>query len=113
MRAVRPGIALELFGSQLSHAGLERLRSGALDAVVGRWDFLPEDVRSLVLAEEQLLVALPDNHRLAGAATVTAADIADEPWVALPGGTGATLSNRLHLLGIRRPPGAGLPGYSR
>jgi DNA-binding transcriptional LysR family regulator len=99
VRRERPGLTLELYGSQLSHPGLERLRTGSLDAVVGRWDFLPKDVRSLVVAEEQLLVAVPDDHRLAQAEVITAADVADEPWVVLPGGSGATLSHRLNLLG--------------
>lgn len=101
MRAERPDIALELHGSQLSHAGLQRLRSGDLDAVIGRWDALPADIDSLVLTEERLFVALPDDHPLATHETVTAADVAGEPWVVLPGGSGATLSNRLHLLGTR------------
>ena len=101
VRSDRPGITLELYGSQLSRPGLEGLRAGALDAVVGRWDMLPRDVESRVVAEEELLVALPDNHSLANAEAVSMADIADEPWIVLPGGSGATLSNRLHLLGIR------------
>lgn len=96
-----PGLTLELHGTQLSQPGLERLRAGDLDAVVGRWDSLPDDVDSIVLAEEELLVALSDDHRLAPVDTLTPADVADEPWIALPGGSGATLSNRLHLLGIR------------
>lgn len=101
VRQDHPNLSLELYGSQLSHPGLERLRAGSLDAVVGRWDFLPRDVRSRVVAEEQLLVALPDDHRLASADVLTAADVADEPWVVLPGGSGATLSHRLNLLGIK------------
>tara|TARA_B100000949_G_scaffold147756_1_gene129771 strand:+ start:265 stop:1233 length:969 start_codon:yes stop_codon:yes gene_type:complete len=103
-RSVRknlPGVSLELSGSQLSHPGLERLRQGSLDAVIGRWDFLPKDVHSRAMATEELLVALPDDHRLAAATSVAAADIAAEPWVVLPGGSGATLSHRLHLLGMR------------
>lgn len=101
VRRQLPGISLELNGSQLSHPGLERLRRGALDAVIGRWDFLPNEVNSRVLAEEELLVAFPDYHRLASSSEVTASDVSAEPWIVLPGGSGATLSNRLHLLGMR------------
>lgn len=101
VRAERPGLSLEFHGSQLSHPGLEKLRGGALDAVIGRWDFLPKEVSSRVIAQEQLLVALPDQHRLAEAEFVEASDLADEPWVVLPGGSGATLSNRLQLLAMR------------
>ena len=99
VRVERPGLRLELFGSQLSYPGLERLRSGSLDAVIGRWDFLPDDVHSCVIAQEELVVVLPDDHRLAGVERLSATDVAEEPWVVLPGGQGASLSNRLHLLG--------------
>ncbi len=99
IRRERPGLSIELESSQLSHAGLGRLIDGSLDAVIGRWDFLPAGTDSRILAREQLLVALPETHRLARRRTVVAADLADEPWVVLPGGSGATLSNRLHLLG--------------
>ncbi|WP_166880609.1 LysR substrate-binding domain-containing protein [Salinibacterium sp. ZJ450] len=101
VRTDRPGLTLELYGSQLSHPGLEGLRAGALDAVVGRWDSLPRDVESRVVASEELWVALPDNHALAQKEAVSMEDIANEPWIVLPGGSGATLSNRLHLLGMR------------
>lgn len=101
VRARRPGIGIELYGSQLSSPGMERLRSHALDAIVGRWDVLPRDVASHVVAHEELVIALPDNHRLVSAERITAADLADESWIVLPGGGGATLSTRLHELSIR------------
>lgn len=96
-----PDIALEMHGAQLSHSGLERLRGGTLDAVVGRWDYLPRDIASVTVAREELVVALSDEHRLAQATSVSIADLADEPWVVLPGGSSATLSNRLRMLGVR------------
>lgn len=100
-RRARPDLSIELRAAQLSQAGLEGLRAGALDAVVGRWDVLPRDVDSRVIAEEELLVAMPHDHRLAPLEAVSVADVADEPWVVLPGGGGATLSRRLHALGMR------------
>lgn len=101
VRAERPDLTVELSGAQLSHPGMERLRSGALDAIVGRWDVLPRDVDSRVLAREDLLIALPEHHRLAASRAVSAPDAADEPWIVLPGGHGATLSTRLHEFGRR------------
>lgn len=97
----RPGIHVDLHGSQLSHPGLERLRTGSLDAIVGRWDYLPRDVGSTPLATEDLLIALPEGHPLAEHPRLSAEILADEPWVVLPGGSGATLWNRLRMLGIR------------
>lgn len=94
----RPDLTISLQGAQLSHPGLERLRSGALDAIVGRWDVLPPEVDSCVVAREQLLIALPEGHRLTSQDALAAADVAQEPWIVLPGGSGATLSSRLHEL---------------
>jgi DNA-binding transcriptional LysR family regulator len=99
LRSERPGLTVELHSAQLSHPGLGRLLDGSLDAVIGRWDFLPDEVDSLVVAREQLLIALPRTHRLAHRAELAPADLAAEDWIVLPGGSGATLSNRLHVLG--------------
>lgn len=101
VRRAHPGLTVELESAQLSHPGLERLRDGSLDALVGRWDFLPRTVDSRVIARESLLVALPSGHRLANRDELRPADLADEPWIVLPGGSGATLSNRLHMLSVQ------------
>lgn len=97
----RPDLTIALQGAQLSHPGLERLRSGDLDAVVGRWDVLPAAVDSCVIAREQLVLALPEHHRLTAHDSVTATELSEEPWIVLPGGSGATLSTRLHELARR------------
>ncbi|SFS00139.1 DNA-binding transcriptional regulator, LysR family [Agrococcus baldri] len=98
-RRERPGLTVELESSQLSRPGLERLQDGSLDLVVGRWDFLPREIESRVIAQEELLVALPSAHRLARHPQISPQQLVDEAWVVLPGGSGATLSHRLHLLG--------------
>jgi len=98
--AERPGIALELFSSQFSHHGLEKVLDGSLDAVIGRWDYLPAEVDSIVLSQEQLLLALPESHPLTSRERVRATDVANEPWIVLPGRGFATLPNRLNVLGI-------------
>lgn len=99
VRHEQPGIALELHSAQFSHRGLEHVVDGTLDLVIGRWDFLPADVDSRVVAHEELLVALPEHHQLAAHARLSPADLASEPWVVLPGRSAATLPNRLHMLG--------------
>lgn len=101
VRRQLPDITLELHGAQLSHPGLERLSAGALDAVVGRWDYLPKGIESLVIAREDLVVALPSEHPLATGESIHASELADESWVVLPGGSSATLSSRLRVLGAR------------
>lgn len=100
-RRAHPGLTVELVSAQLSHPGLERLRDGSLDVLLGRWDFLPREVDSRVIAGESLLVALPASHRLVRRSELRPADLVDEPWIVLPGGSGATLSNRLHMLGLQ------------
>lgn len=97
----RPHLTIALQGAQLSQPGLELLLSGSLDAVVGRWDALAPEIDSCVVAREQLVLALPEHHRLTEKAALSASDVANEPWVVLPGGSGATLSNRLNELAQR------------
>ena len=95
IRAHRPGVHLELHGSQFSHTALEKVLDGALDVAIGRWDFVPAELRSCVMGREEVMVVLPSTHRLAGAARVDIAELADESWVVLPTGPGAALQNRL------------------
>ncbi|WP_309081649.1 LysR family transcriptional regulator [Zhihengliuella sp.] len=100
VRARRPGIDLELHSAQFSHVGLERVLSGDLDLVLGRWDHLPPAVDSRLVATERLLVALPEGHRLAEHDAVRPADLAEEAWIVLPGGARGTLTNRMHTLAL-------------
>lgn len=101
VRRDRPGITLELFSSQFSHLGLERVLDGSLDLVIGRWDFLPAEVDSRSIGRENLVIALPESHRLADQESLTAADQAGESWIVLPGAGTATLPNRLSVLGVK------------
>ena len=61
------------------------LRAGALDvAVVSDYPDGPVDGTGLVLehlCDDELLVALPADHRLAGEPAVDLADLADESWI--------------------------------
>lgn len=98
VRARCPGVRLELHSSQFSPQGLERVISGDLDLSVGRWDFLPAEVRSYLVGRERLIVAMPRTHRLASASSVAMADLAEEEWITLPGGSMSALSNRLQSL---------------
>ena len=98
VRARCPGVRLELHSSQFSPQGLERVVSGDLDLSVGRWDYLPAEVRSYLVGRERLIVAMPKAHRLASAPSVAMADLAEEEWITLPGGSMSALSNRLQSL---------------
>ncbi|MDS2172669.1 LysR family transcriptional regulator [Nesterenkonia sp. CL21] len=100
VRTARPGLMLELYSSQFSHLGLERVLDGSLDLVIGRWDFLPAEVDSAVIALEEVMVVLPSAHPLASQSSVDMADLAEESWITLPGGLGAALPNRLNSLAM-------------
>jgi DNA-binding transcriptional LysR family regulator len=50
-----------------------------------------------VVAEEPLMVALPDTHPLAGRAAIDFADLLDEPFLALPESTGPLRDHWLAL----------------
>jgi DNA-binding transcriptional LysR family regulator len=92
------GINLELISAVLSHHGLDRLLSCELDLALGRWDFLPAEIESRVIAREQLVVAMPLNHRQARVGCVPLPQLAKESWISLPSGPGAALPQRLSML---------------
>lgn len=100
-RAVRqshPGIQLELFSQHFAQPAMSRLLRGEIDVALGRWDYLPPDVNTRVIAVEELVVAVPDTHRLAGRTEVSLAELAGEPFVSLPLQTGSVLIDRLRTL---------------
>ncbi|MEA1652030.1 LysR family transcriptional regulator [Nitrospirillum sp. BR 11164] len=83
-RAQHPGVQLSLelndFG-QLTDA----VRDGALDVALvrGRAAEIP-GLATYAVVEERLLAALPMGHRLAGAAALDLADLADEDFLIIP-----------------------------
>lgn len=102
VRAARPGVTLELYSSQFSHLGLDRVREGSLDVVLGRWDFLPAEIESSVVACEEILAVLPSTHPLADREAVSMAQLKDESWIVLPSGMGAALQGRLNSLAMAK-----------
>ena len=98
VRTHRPGVHLELHGSQFSHTAMQKVLDGSLDVAIGRWDFIPSELRSSVIGHEEVMVVLPSNHPLADSARVDMAQLAEESWVVLPAGPGAALQNRLTSL---------------
>lgn len=99
VRAARPGIVLELRNSQYAHLGLDKLRDGSLDVLIARLDVVPPEFEFETLAEEELLIAMAADHRLADRDFVSPTELGAEPWIVLPGGR-ATGQNRLSLLSV-------------
>ncbi|QCP07257.1 LysR family transcriptional regulator [Micrococcus luteus] len=99
VRRRRPGLTLEIHSSQFSHLGLERVLEGSLDVAIGRWDFIPHELASRVIAHEEAIVALPADHPHAQeTGPIDVGLLRDEPWVTLPSGLGSALANRLTTL---------------
>lgn len=98
LRRRLPGLRLELVSSMLSHTSLGQVLEGSLDIALGRWDVLPADVASMVITQEDLVLAMPEGHRLARHARVGMKELARDSWIVLPSGPGAALPQRLHVL---------------
>ena len=95
-----PRVKLELHSAQFSHLGLARIMDGTLDVVIGRWEFLPAEVTSIVVGVEETLLAVPATHPLATRSSISIQELAEESWIVLPSGFGAALQNRLRSLAM-------------
>jgi DNA-binding transcriptional LysR family regulator len=85
-----PGVVLQLTVSPHGSTGLlDALIDGTLDlAIVSVPGRPPAGIRVRQLLWRRLDLVLPAGHRLAGAAEVRIADLADEPFVDFPAGYG-------------------------
>ena len=91
LRRAHPAVVTSLReGTTPAH--LRRLRAGRLElAVIAVGPDLPyplDDLRSDVLLEGGLLVAVPASHRLAQRGTVDVGELEDEPWIVGDAGGG-------------------------
>lgn len=80
-----PKLALELTEAT-GDVQLQLLDRGEMDAgfMLHASGFIPPGLERVVVATEQLLLALPEHHRLASAAKLTLARVLDEPLVLFP-----------------------------
>ncbi|MDR6174197.1 DNA-binding transcriptional LysR family regulator [Nocardioides zeae] len=98
VRAEAPGIRLELSSQKFARPAMRRLLDGDSDLVLGRWDVVPPDVCADVVVRDDLVVAVPDTHALAGRARASMAELAGQGFVSLPPHEGAVLLDRLRQL---------------
>lgn len=101
VRAHRPGIRLELSSQKFAQPAMRRLLDGKSDLALGRWDLVPPEVSAEVVVEDELVVAVPGTHRLAGRTCTSMAEFAGEGFVSLPPHDGAVLPDRLRRLARR------------
>ncbi|GAA1881817.1 LysR substrate-binding domain-containing protein [Pseudonocardia ailaonensis] len=87
IRAELPDLELDLRGELLGPALLDALRADELDLAVVRPGDLPlDDLATVPLREEPLVVVLPSGHALADAREVRLADLAGTPVITHPSG---------------------------
>ncbi|TDL43107.1 LysR substrate-binding domain-containing protein [Kocuria rosea] len=98
VRRHHPGIELGLYSQSFALPALGRVLRMEMDLGLGRWDVIPADIRTRVVADEHLVIAVPASHRLADADGVHMVELAGEPFVALPPHEGAVLGDRLRRL---------------
>ncbi|MDV9171560.1 LysR family transcriptional regulator [Streptomyces sp. W16] len=91
LRASHPGIELVLEGQTYANVALARVAEGSLDLGFVRLPVTRLGVSTRVIAEEQLVCALPLDHPLAESESIPVADLADEPFVSFPGNAGSSL----------------------
>ncbi|PTT67715.1 LysR family transcriptional regulator [Arthrobacter sp. HMWF013] len=100
VRMAEPGIELKL--RSLVYGGLApgEVAAGAIDIGFSRLPVRDKDVRTRIFAYERILVALPEDHKLASADVVPLADLGSEPFVAFPATIGSNLRNATTRLAL-------------
>lgn len=66
------------------HRQIDALRAGTIDVALSRGPVDLPDLQAKRLRADRFVVALHKNHRLAHRTKISVADLADEPFVALP-----------------------------
>lgn len=104
-RAAHPGVEVVLRHGGGSAAMADEVREGRLDlAVVSIPDRRPAGLLRRLLAREEIALAVPRGHRLAGRRSVTLEQLREEPFVELPQGWGTrmTVDGAFAAAGIER-----------
>jgi DNA-binding transcriptional LysR family regulator len=98
-----PGIEITLSEDSSQHL-IESLLSGRLDlALIGLADTTPEGLAIEVVTDQRLAAIVSDKHSLARRRTVKLADLADQPLITLPAGSGirAALNDGFAAAGLQ------------
>ena len=95
-----PRLRFEVQSSQFADDSLKKVLDKSLHLAIGLWDFLPSDLDSLHLGDDDVLIAVHKNHPLAGQDAVHMSQLAQDPWINLPGGSNSALQNRFRNLSL-------------
>jgi DNA-binding transcriptional LysR family regulator len=95
VREHHPGEEFELHSSAYARESLNKVLDKTLDVGMVRWMSPTPGVDSMVIAQEQLVIALPNDHPLAGEESIRMGDLAGDAWVTLPAEPGSVLRDAL------------------
>lgn len=91
VRAAHPGIELVMLGQTYANRALAHVADGTLDLGFVRLPVTRPGIETRTIAEEELVCALPSDHRLARRRRIDVADLADEQFVSFPARTGSSV----------------------
>lgn len=95
-----PRLRFEVTSSQFADDALKKVLDKSLDFSIGLWEFLPSELDSLHLGDDDVLVAVHKNHPLAKHDRVSMSQLAQDAWINLPGGYNSALQNRFRNLSL-------------
>ncbi|GGT20155.1 LysR family transcriptional regulator [Streptomyces atratus] len=95
VRAAHPALELVMKGQTYANVALDRVADGSLDLGFVRLPVTRAGVAYRVIDEEELVCALPSDHRLARLESVPIDVLAEEPFVAFPANTGSTVRDAM------------------
>jgi DNA-binding transcriptional LysR family regulator len=102
-RGEHPGVDIRLYQSS-AETMAKQLRTGEVDLCFASQPLSGPDLRTRELLREDVLLAVPAGHRLAGRERVGLDDVADEPFVTTrPGYWPRELADRLFTAAGLRP----------
>lgn len=98
VRRTHPGIELVLRSQTYVYTAFDQLLAGDLDLAFVREPVTPAELSHRVVEIEQVLCALPEEHRLAGHETVRLTDLAEDDFVSLPEDSRSMLRATMHSM---------------
>ncbi|GAA2027058.1 LysR substrate-binding domain-containing protein [Yaniella flava] len=95
-----PRLRFEVQSSQFADDSLKKVLDKSLDFSIGLWEFLPSELDALHLSDDDVLIAVHKNHPLAKHEHISMRELAQDPWINLPGGYNSALQNRFRNLSL-------------
>lgn len=98
VRRTHPGIELVLQSQTYVYTAFDQLTSGDLDLAFVRVPITHPELSHRIVQVEQVLCALPEDHRLADADVVQLEDLSDDGFVSLPERARSMLRATMHSM---------------